>query len=559
MENFKNYLSKHQGGIFHLLLLVLAVVTGGATLAAADNVEPQIGGEGPNPADANTVADREPVEAGKSDMLSPGGRADGQNLTGTQASSTQLREGGLVEDEWDSEIVKFMPYKTPILSIVRQMAKTVNVQNWEVKHMRVGGETLDGVTTQKIEKADSITLTAKNFNGSLRPFYKGSTVIVPEVEGYKEGSQTQTEGHLMLFVIESNGKSVTLQAVNGYPKNEGDTRENLDNMQVPEIPAGTTFLAAASAASESQLIITPENYQPREKKVYVQKKLLNIIFTDDYEKVKKKQPLTVADLKADAIQKYNLRAERSYLMGAASRFKTETGDGAIEDVYTAEGIIPQLTNAYAIGEEYELSDLVALSKLQFTEFAESDRCFAFCGKNAIERLENIKLGEGRYNVFNNHTEFDLSMKQFKDTFGAIDFVWAQTLDLMDMSDFMIIFDPKASRRYVKITKKERTNDMSNGAGEIREAKRWIHEEADSVALRGYNSILVGPSDRISKVGSKILNVIVSAPTLPDTPSKGMKYALTADYVKGGTTYEKGTVYYYNGTAWEIYKGQDIAA
>lgn len=554
MKKIENLLSKYACGFGRMAMFVLAAVTGGAVMAVSDNFEPQIGGEGPDPASASTVADREPAESEKSDMLSPGGKHDGQSLTGTQASSTQLREGGLVDDEWDSEIVKFQPYKTPILSIVRQMAKTVQVNNWEVKHMRVGGETLDGVTTQDIEMADSITITSKNFNGSLRPFYKGSTVIVPEVEGYKEGSQTQKEGHLMLFVTESNGKSVTLQAVNGYPKSEGDTRENLDNMKVPAIPSGSTFLAAASAASESQLIITPENYQPREKKVYVQKKLLNIIFTDDYEKVKKKQPLTVADLKADALQKYNLRTERSYLMGVASRFKTETGDGAVEDVYTAEGILSQLTNAYVIGDDYSLSDLVAISKLQFTEFAETDRCFAFCGKNAIERLENIKLGDGRYNVFTNHTEFDLSMKQFKDTFGTIDFVWAQSLDLMDMSDFMIIFDPKASRRYVKISQKERVNDMANGAGEIREAKRWIHEEADSVALRGYNSILVGPADRISKIGTTTMDAIISAAELPSNPTKGMKYALTADY----ETYEKGGVYYYNGTAWETYKGQDIA-
>lgn len=43
-----------------------------------------------------------------------------------------------------------------------------------------------------------------------------------------------------------------MQAVNGKPKVSGDTRDNLDNMTCPEIPVGTTFLAGASAASESQ-------------------------------------------------------------------------------------------------------------------------------------------------------------------------------------------------------------------------------------------------------------------------------------------------------------------
>lgn len=557
MKKVMNYFSFQS--VLKMVLMLLAVVTGGGVLALADNVEPQIGNEGVEPASKETVEAKEPVNPEGNDRLSPGGKKDGQDLTGSQASSTQLREGGLLDKEWDSEIVKFYPFKTPILSIVRRMAKTVNIKNWSVSHQRVGGETLDGQVTQKIVAGDTVEINSTNFSGSIRPFYKGTTVIVSGVPGYKEGSKTKTEGTLMLYVIEANGKKAVMQAVNGIPKNEGDTRENLDNMTCPEIPVGTTLLAASSAASESQLTITPENFQPREKSVYVQKKLLNIVFTDDYEKVKKEQPITVADLKTDAIIKYNLRAERTYLMGIKSRFKAETGDGQIEDVYTSEGIINQLTNTYAIGDEYTLSDLIAISKLQFTEFSENDRCFAFCGKNAIERLENIKLEGSHQNDFINHNEFDLSFKRFKDTFGSLDFIWAQTLDLMGMSDFMIIFDPKASRRYVKIGKREQTNDMSKGGGEVRDAKRWIHQEADSVALRGYNSILVGPASKINKIATESLGAIISAAELPATPAKGMKVALTKDYVNGETTYEAGTVYYYDGSAWSVYTGQDVAA
>lgn len=557
MKKVMNYFSFQS--VLKMVLMLLAVVTGGGVLALADNVEPQIGNEGVEPASKETVEAKEPVNPEGNDRLSPGGKKDGQDLTGSQASSTQLREGGLLDKEWDSEIVKFYPFKTPILSIVRRMAKTVNIKNWSVSHQRVGGETLDGQVTQKIVAGDTVEINSTNFSGSIRPFYKGTTVIVSGVPGYKEGSKTKTEGTLMLYVIEANGKKAVMQAVNGIPKNEGDTRENLDNMTCPEIPVGTTLLAASSAASESQLTITPENFQPREKSVYVQKKLLNIVFTDDYEKVKKEQPITVADLKTDAIIKYNLRAERTYLMGIKSRFKAETGDGQIEDVYTSEGIINQLTNTYAIGDEYTLSDLIAISKLQFTEFSENDRCFAFCGKNAIERLENIKLEGSHQNDFINHNEFDLSFKRFKDTFGSLDFIWAQTLDLMGMSDFMVIFDPKASRRYVKIGKREQTNDMSKGGGEVRDAKRWIHQEADSVALRGYNSILVGPASKINKIATESLGAIISAAKLPATPTKGMKVALTKDYVNGETTYEAGTVYYYDGSAWSVYAGQDVAA
>ena len=56
-----------------------------------------------------------------------------------------------------------------------------------------------------------------------------------------------------------------------------------------------------------------------------------------------------------------------------------------------------------------------------------------------------------------------------------------------------------------------------------------------------------------------LRTIISAAKLPDTPAKGMKVALTEDYTAGEVQYDKGSVYYYSGTAWELYKGQDVAA
>ena len=524
-----------------------------------DAVAPQIGDEGPDPASAEEATANEPVEAGKSDLNSPGGKQDGQDLTGSQASSTQLKEGGMIDEEWDRNIVKFYPYKTPLLSIARQVAAKVGIKTWTAKHMRIGGETLDGKTTAEITGGDTIELNSTNFSGSLRPFYKCSTVYVPDVEGYKEGSTTEREGILQLYVIESNGKKVTLQATNGKAKNNGTPSTDLDSMTCPDIPSGTVFLVGSTAASESQLMVPPENSQPREKEVYVQKKLLNILFTTDFEKVQTKVPISVNDLKADAIMKYNLRAERSYWLGTKKRFKVLTEDGAVEDVYIAEGILPQLTNAYAIGDIQKWEDWIALSKLQFTDFAENNHAYVFAGKNFIENMEKMKIEKDGKNDIINHDEFDLTFKRIKDTFGTFDVVWDQTLDLMHMEDFAVIVDLKASRRYVRVANKERTNDMSKGAGAIRDAKRWIHEESDCIALRGYNSVLVGPEAKISKLGMTTLRTIISAAKLPDTPAKGMKVALTEDYTAGDVQYDKGSVYYYNGTKWEAYKGQDVAA
>jgi hypothetical protein len=56
----------------------------------------------------------------------------------------------------------------------------------------------------------------------------------------------------------------------------------------------------------------------------------------------------------------------------------------------------------------------------------------------------------------------------------------------------------------------------------------------------------------------VINYIVSSNVLPSTPATNMKSALTSDYTSGGTTYEKGKVYIWDGDSWEEYTGVDIA-
>lgn len=555
--------------VVQALLAIVAMVFGGAGMAMADLVEPQIGNEGPaaNNAKAgsplNPGSDHDPVDPSVNDRVGPGGNRYGQDLTGTQLSSTQLTKGDLVEDEWDSNIVKYKPFRNPLLSIARQVTRKQTIQNWSVNHMRVGGETLEVVTTAAITAGNSIKLTTSNCTGSLRPFYKGSTVFALGVDGYKRGSKTLKEGELMLFVTDVDKTGVTLQAVNGPARTEGEVGDELDYVTCPAIPAGTVLSCGATAAGESQLMISPENFQPRPQEVYVQKKLLNIVWTEDFEKVKRKQPIKVQDIKEDALYKYNMRAERTYWRGVKGRFNVQNADGSVEYVYTSQGILWQLTNAYAVDGGYKLEDLIALSRIQFTDFSESNHAFVFCGKQAMSDLLNIDPGQNRRVVFTDYNKWNLDFKQFKTTFGTLDFIWDQTLDMLHLEDCMIVLDLEGAVRYVKITEKEQTNDMSKGAGEIREGRRFIHQEADAVALRGYNSVIVGPSAKVFGLptGGE-MNRIKSANALPSNPADGTIVALTADYVSGGTTYEKGKVYQYTVSgqtgAWNEYAGLVIA-
>lgn len=565
---FKNFTSGQF--IFKMILMLLAVVTGGGVLAMADTAEPttQIGDEGHEPSSKADAA-TELVDPEKSDRLAPGGRVEGQDLTGTQASATQVRKGGLAEEDWDTEVEKFRPFRTPLLQLIRKITKTVPCNGYEKKHSRVGGDTLDGKITKAIDAVEAggtIKFTKANFSGSLLPLYKGSTVIVPSVPGYEPGSKTKVSGRLNLMVIEKTKDEVTLQALNGPAETEGTVGETLDTMGCPAIPANSRILCASTILSESQMNVPPENYQPRNAEVYLQKRAFSIIFTEEFEKIKKKAPHTVADMKEDALTKFLLRQERSYLYGTKRKFLMETKDGAQEYAYSAEGIINQLTNAYGLGEVYTFADLIAIAKLMFTDFAESDEMYLFCGKNAIERLMKIELPKGRDVMFSTVKQFDITFNKFKCSYGTLNFAWDSTLDYMDLEDCMIGADFKGARHYVKEKNKERTNDLSKDAYDPRLAKRYMHWEADCVALRGYNSIIAGPEDKISALGaSGVINSIVSVSALPKTPREGMIVALTADYEVtdasgGGTTkYEKENIYIYKGGKWELFSGQLVAA
>lgn len=557
MKNSKNFWR-----VLSYMLAVAAIISGGGAMAVGTL-------ENPNPDNmqqADPAADHEPVDPDANTRQTPGGDAAGQDLTGTQASASQMREGGLEDDIREEKITQLRPYKNPLLRILSRVSKTQPVNGYRIMHARVGGETLDGTITQAIPAGATIKLTKNNFSGNLLVFRKFDLICVPSMGGYKDGSQTEHNGEfLTLEVVERDKTGLTLQAINGPAAVEGQVGEEYDYRTVPALPANTYLLGMWNAMSESQLLVTPDNFQPREREVFLQKHGWNVTFTEDFETMKKKYPVKVANLLEDASIKDDMRVERGYWFSPKAKRKRMHEDGAVEDVFYSEGIFTQIPNHYAIGDVYTPSDLIALLKLQFTDFATSNRAFAFCGKNAVERLENINWKDsGRQVTMDVKTEYDLTFKRIKDTFGEIDFIWDQTFDFMGMEDYMCILDMDNAVHYIKEATRSRTNDMSKGAGDIRLAKTHWEYDTDAIALKGYNSIVVGPEGGIFNMMTQgVISYIVSASVLPATPSKNMKIALTSDYTVGegasAVTYEHGKVYIYNGSAWEAYTGADIAA
>jgi hypothetical protein len=517
MRQIIDYAKKHKLLLWNLCMLVMAVLTGGAACMA---VAPT--GEG------GVVGGADPD---KSDMSVPGVNAEGeqnmagQNLDGTAATASQARSGGLAEDEYDEIIAKFRPFRFPLDTDIRKQAQQKKVKGYEITHVQSGSSVLDCEVTKTIAAGDTITLSADNISGDIKMFPEYTTIYVQGVSGYKERSKDIKQGELMLFVVSNDGTNVKCEAING-PAKDG----NEEDTSVPEIPAGSTLSACANACSESQMIVSPDNYQPRKKLVYLQKKILNVVFTDQFKELVKKFPFYEEDVKGEALYNFRRKASRSAWVSKQRKFVVTNKETGEEYAYTQEGVLRQVTMLMGAPDVFDFSLLTAMSMFMFTENAASNTARAYCGKNFIKRLLALKeIKTYKELGFKNYNELGIEVHAYKDNFGTIEFVHDPTLDDLGYQDFACIVDIKNARRYVETENKEYTIDLKQGVGDVREAKRYVTIQADAIALKGYNSLLVGPSAKLEaqNIADAATNIgMVSS--LPTDPSDGQLVFLTAE-------------------------------
>ena len=159
--------------------------------------------------------------------------------------------------------------------------------------------------------------------------------------------------------------------------------------------------------------------------------------------------------------------------------------------------------------------------------------------------------------FENVDVAGMAIKAWKNNFGQIDFVYAPVLDLIGFAKFAAVLDIKNAVHYVKRANRTDSVDMKKGTGEVREAKREIYSRIDCIALRGYNSILVGPSSEIANASILLPNIANFATkwngVTSITPSNGDVVYLTADY--GGFSAGDLLQYVAATTSWVEYAGE----
>lgn len=472
-------------------------------------------------------------------------------LTGAAATSTHATETDFEEEEIEQKIAIFRPYRFPLEYDIIKNAQQVAVKSYHPIHYRSGSNTLEAiiaeggeVTASSAGLTQTITLPLANIDSGADALTEWSTVYAMGVKGYDVETGTVEDGDLALFVTAVDATNVSLLVLN-----PGAAAATV-------LPEDTKLSVGTTAGYEAQMVVDPDNFQPVAVEVYLQKKLCNIVFTDDWLEQAKKVPFIEKDIRNNALFNFKRKNARTHWLGVKKRIKVKAPNNLGEQfVYFEQGVLRQIPMFYPYADgALQFADLNAIAKMQFAKYSANNEARVYCGKNAIERLLNIDMTVHKEVTFEDVSEAGMTIRKWKNNFGTLEFVHDPTLDDIGYEDFFVVVDIKNAVRYVKRDQRTDKQDMKKGTGEVQEAQREIFSMIDCIALKGYNAILVGPSEKMGMVAGlgSITGVYTTADNL-DNPTEGAVVLLTAD----AEGFAAGSIVTYKNGEWVEYEGEII--
>lgn len=545
MKHAFNFFTSHKMGFLSLLLVAFATVLGADSSFAMAEVA--LAGEG----DGNGAGFSQEYTPGAEDTKGLETQHQGEGATAGAA-----RAAGLEVEEIDQIIAKFRPFRFPLEWFITNRMTQQKATSYEQTHYRSGATVLEAVTGEEFSSTGTFAKKNVAFSVNVDAFVSGiesiheyDTIYVKDVMGYADDGETE-DGGLFLFVTKKDEDSVRFAVIN--PAKTVTANGGL------KIPSGTKLVICGNACSESQMIVDPETYLPSSDTLFLQKKISNIVMTDEWLEQARKVKFVQKDVVDNGLYNHKRKCARSHWLGRQFMTTINVKDAKIgaEPVYFERGILRQVNMSYMHdGEDYNWNDLIAISKMMFTENAANTTAVGLCGKNAMQRLLRLaaNVDVQRSLKYERNDEMGVSIHKWHDGFGTIEFMLDPTLDDIGYQDFIVILDLENAVHYVKKIEAETSQDLKK-TGEAREAQRRIIQTIDCVGLKGYNSMIVGPASaaaRVRALGGVSLNIITSE-TLTGiaNPTEGMVVYLTE--VDG--EYMAEEAYQYKGGSWVIYEG-----
>lgn len=488
---------------------------------------------------ANTPA---PGSAGVQSQL------NGQPTTVSEvANSTGGIDGGnFIQPDIDGELFAFDAGDTPLMQIMLK-AKRVNVESPEVDHFIIDEPRSKIDTSDKVDKG-----TANQFILPLSSKDQGiprvcGTLLVKGVDGYAPDGKTLTPGKdLMLYVVgrdNATGNPIVI-AVNG-PRATSDD----EYCTTPAIPAGTTLIVMANALYETQKHVEPDTSVPKPIRLFLQKRGMNQVVSDYFDKQRKRIPFAQAIIAEQQIKKFKLEGNRTCWGGVMARIKRDTGSMGMQYVYFSMGIRWMFKRELQAPNVWEVEKFIALSKMYNTGEDKPNGGLLLAGKNLLEKLQCID--------YSKHPEIKISVEvntigwvvtRVHTVFGDFDIKHDPTLDRMGWSNSGALICLDRVVHYVYSQEHTFNEDV-----EGEEAKRKGILTWDALALKGTCHIWIDGEGETAAPGY----VMWDKDTVPAGKDlvDGTIYYLMKDVSGIGKGAKAGELWLYKGTKWTEYSAE----
>lgn len=512
-----------------LLLMLLATVTGGAVMAVT------IGENG---------SDTDPNNGLPLDNATPDSPHMGIDQQGHAATGSTVEQAELDDSKIDEYVMKYQAYKYPLDTDFRKLAKRQGVKTKKPKHPVIGEAILEAnLKTALTNTNHDHEVTLVFYANDAKLFQESSTVRVFGVTGYDEQGNSNGKP-LMLYITSNVSGTVKAIAVNG------PIDSTSHETYVPNIGTDKKMRVMASALSESEVEVAPDNFLPQWRQAFLQKKVCAITKTQFYDKMKKDVAFGGQMLKDAVLDTFRRKCTSTLLIGQPGVIVKNSAKYGEEYCYFQEGIVTQLQNTYQFTGKLTIEDLIAITRIAFTKYSKSNQAEVYCGSMLLENLECIDFSSHpEMKMDTKRDELNVVVKSITTNFGTLNFKLEFAMDENGMSNNAILLPMREAIHYEYENTSITVDHAKGEGGEVRQASTDYYINDDCLMLTGLNSIFIG--EDVNAAGSKTgdnQKEIISVSELPASGTAGKIYYLTED----DGTHSRGTYKYVSG-AWVSYQ------
>ena len=531
MSKITNFLKSEKWTILSMFLTVLSAILGTPFMMAAETILPVT------------------EEGAKASEGSAG--LETQVTGATTVSAAKDAGGELIQPDIDEEIFLIGTDETILDGIMRKAKRKIKVTGYEVDHYLIDEQKATAEVAEKYTGSSQKTATIKVADDDVEMFKEYGTFIAKGVSGYTEDGKTAIPGSdLMLYVVgnASEGGYPIVRAINGPKTSPTDMYCN-----VPTIEEGTILVRLANACAETQKEVAPDFIVPTPQRVFLQKTIMNQIFSDYFENQRKRIPFGKAVIAEAMIKEYRRKNNRTLWIGRKGKIKLNRGAMGVQDVYFTEGLRWQFKREWEHSGAWTFADIIALAKLKFTGQNCSKKALWLMGRDLMEGIQNIDFTLHKDITMTKEDFWGFSCTRLHTVFGDFYLIHEPTLDVIGYSNSGGIIDEQGIVRYYLKNEEASEEDVQ---GE--EAKRKALISINALALKGYSHIWVnceGTSDGLP--GVTVVTEWANSSDAPTEPTLNQVFYLK-QACTGISGSKAGELWKWNGESWSKYEGEIYA-